>query len=190
MSKKNKHTEKQINRILQKRAEELAKEIKTQIQTGREVLSFRLGREWYGLNLDKFNAIVKDFEIISLPYQPAYARGIINLKGNIISVLDLKVLLELNKESDREEETDQYICILFFNELRIGFLIDEIGEILSVSKDKITPPLSTIDRLKMEYIEGEFKHGNLIITLLDMDNVLYSEIKTFVKEEEESLNHE
>ncbi|MDD3626912.1 MAG: chemotaxis protein CheW [bacterium] len=175
-------SEKEINNILSKRAEELAKEIKMEIQTGREILSFRLGREWYGLDLDKYNAIVREFEIISLPYALECSKGIINLKGNIIPVLDLKRLLELNQEE--EEGKEEYICIIFFSDIRIGFLIDEIGEIISVSKEKITPPLSTIDRLKIEYIEGEFKYDNQIITLLEIDNVLSSEIKTFHKPEE------
>ena len=181
-ARKKKFTDKEVNAILVRRAEELSKEIKMELQTGREILSFRLGREWYGLDLTKFNAIVKDFEIISLPYAPEYAKGIFNLKGNIISILDLKKLLELDPTEGKVEE--EYICIIFFRDIRLGFLIDEIGEIVSVTKDKITPPLSTIDRLKMEYIEGEFKYENIIITLLEINNVLNSEIKTFEKLEE------
>ena len=110
----------------------------------RQLVVFRLAQEWYGVEITKVKEVIKVEKITYLPSSPQYVAGIVNLRGNILSVTDLKRILGLPHEE--LTETTRIVAI----EPRImetGLLVDEISEAIEVPVSKIEPPLSSgLDR--------------------------------------------
>ena len=138
------------------------------------LLLFKINNEYYAINLNETSGIIEDFKIVKIPYTPEYISGVINMKGNIVSVIDIRKILWLEQPSSRIKHM---ICIVKFDKLRIGILIDTIFNIIEISEKQVQPPLSTIEKVKREYVIGQIEVEGKIATLLDIRNALKTEVK-------------
>lgn len=118
------------------------------------VVVFSLDKEWYGIKIENVSEIIKLSRIFSIPQALDYILGVINLRGEILPVLDLRRLFN-TVVSPFTSETR--ILIVEADDVRLAFLVDGVSEVIEVSMSKIDTPLSTLDRLKTEYIYGEIK---------------------------------
>ena len=134
-----------------------------------QILSFSLADEWYGIRINLLREIVRYSEVTPVPFTPDYLAGIINLRGTIIPIVDLKKVFGLEtKEPDRETR----ILILKQGEMEVGIEADAIAEVLEVPVDSIEPPLSTMEKIKAEFIEGEIQLERGILILLNAPAVI------------------
>lgn len=123
------------------------------------VVVFFLDKEWYGIKIENVSEIIKLSKIFSIPQALDYILGVINLRGEILPVLDLRKLFN-TLGSPFTSETR--ILIVEADDIRLALLVDGVSEVIEVSMSKIDTPLSTLDRIKTEYIYGEIKINDVI----------------------------
>jgi purine-binding chemotaxis protein CheW len=134
-----------------------------------QFIVFRLAREWYGVEITKVKEIIKAWKITYLPSSPEHIAGIVNLRGNILSVTDLKTIFTLSHEEPTEKTR---IIAIESGILETGLLVDEVVDSIKVPVSKIEPALLTIPAEKGQYIEGQCKVDNKLIALISVEKIL------------------
>ncbi len=140
---------------------------------GGKYLTFALGKEEYGLEILKVREIFGYMEITAIPRTPSYVRGVINLRGQVMAVVDLRA--KFNMETvERTEQT----CIIVVEihrggrKICTGMIVDHVSEVLDVPGDKIEDPPSFGSSVDSDFILGMGKIGDSVKILLDIDKVL------------------
>ena len=140
-------------------------------------LTFELDGEEYGLEILKVKEIIGIMNITSVPQTPGYVKGVINLRGKVIPVIDLrlKFAMEPLEYSDRT-------CIIIVDitgtsgkKVMVGIVVDSVSEVLNIKSDEIEDTPSFGSRLSTEYIMGMAKVKGGVKILLDIDQVLNAE---------------
>jgi purine-binding chemotaxis protein CheW len=139
-------------------------------------LTFTLAGEEYGIGILKIKEIIGMMPITSVPQTPAFVKGVINLRGKVIPVVDLRLKFEISA-IDYTERT----CIIVVEisgqsgAIKIGIVVDAVSEVLNIKAEDIenTPAFGT--RVNTDYILGMAKMGNSVKILLDIDKVLSSQ---------------
>lgn len=135
---------------------------------GGKYLTFKLADEEYGLEILKVREINGLTDITGVPQMPPYMKGVINLRGKIIPILDLRLKFGL-PEAERTEQT----CVIVVNVgLEIGILVDTVSEVLDIPSDHIEPPPVLDDQTDTGFILGMGKVGESVKILLNIDQVL------------------
>lgn len=129
-----------------------------------QVVIFTLGKEKYALETRLIHGIEKVMSITSVPKAPYYIRGLVNLRGNIISIVDLKAYL--NMDYVKEEEN---IIIVEINDERIGLLVDNVYEVVDISSEILEKISDSTGRIK-----GVINFKDYIVTLLEGELLLNS----------------
>ncbi len=136
-------------------------------------LTFRLGGEEYGLEILKVQEIIGIMDVTNVPRTPDFVRGVINLRGQVIPVVELRVKFGLPTEEDTERT-----CIIVVqvgdetDRVTMGILVDEVSEVLDVTGDQIEPAPSFGASVDTDFILGMGKVGETVVALLDADRVL------------------
>ena len=137
-----------------------------------ELATFYMGDALCGMDILKVQEINKLLEMTDVPQAPEYVKGIVNLRGQIVTVIDLGKKLGLSK-TDLGLET-RNIIVSSKNEY-IGLLVDRIGDVERTDWDKIEPPPANIGGVQGRYFEGVFKKENSLIGILNVEEVLKEE---------------
>jgi purine-binding chemotaxis protein CheW len=141
-------------------------------------LTFRLGHESYGLPVLKVREIIRLPDITSVPRMPNYVMGVINLRGKVVPVVDLRVKFLLSKA----ELTERTCVVVTQVELHskdkalMGLIVDAVEEVLSVPENEIEPPPDFGSKLSVDYLVGMAKIRGSVKTLLDIDKIMAGEI--------------
>ncbi len=127
-----------------------------------QIVIFSLAGELYGLYGAQAQAITSVSEITYIPGTADSILGVINVRGEIESVLDIKKVLGLGQT---EITNSSRLIISQAADIRSGFLVDNVQDIVEIPKSAVKPPLSTLDRLKGEYVLGEttYEESNVVI---------------------------
>lgn len=136
-------------------------------------LTFLLGQESYGLPVLKVREIIRIVSITPVPHMPPYVRGVINLRGKLVPVMDLRIRFELTVR-----EFTQSTCIVVAQVksaagiVHMGFVVDGVEEVLNLTQADIekTPDFGL--KVSTEYLPGMANVKNKVIALLDIDQVL------------------
>lgn len=140
-------------------------------------MTFQLAREEYGLEILKVREIIGLMEITRVPRTREFVRGVINLRGKVIPVVDLRLKFGMEKT----EATDQTViivvqCAVDGRPLTMGLLVDQVLEVLSIDAGQIEPaPSLAHAQLDEEFILGVGKHEKRIVFLLDIARILSSD---------------
>ncbi len=144
-------------------------------------MTFKLEDEEYGLRIQKVLEIIGVLDITRVPKTEAYIRGVINLRGKVIPVMDLRVKFDMT----RTEFTDQTVIIVIQGTLDdeqdiiIGVLVDEVLEVMDVQAKDIEKPSGFYQAsINMDFILGMGKIGERVVFLLDMDRIVHQTEKT------------
>jgi len=133
-----------------------------------QLVVFRLHREWYGVEITKVREVIKVGKITYLPSCPEHIAGIVNLRGYILSVTDLKPILGLPHEELAEKAR---IIAIESGIFETGFLVDEVVESLEVPVGKIEPVLLTLPGERAKYLEGQCKVNDKLIGIVNVERV-------------------
>ncbi|MGB2985629.1 MAG: chemotaxis protein CheW [Phycisphaerae bacterium] len=134
-------------------------------------LTFKLANEEYGVEILKVRELIGFMEITAVPQMPRYIKGVINLRGKVIPVVDLRLKFGL-EEIERTEQT----CIIVVDVGKeIGIVVDTVSEVLDIHRDNIEPPPSMGGSVDTTFILGMGKVGEEVKILLDIDKVLTDE---------------
>ncbi|MGZ3512449.1 MAG: chemotaxis protein CheW [Thermodesulfobacteriota bacterium] len=134
-----------------------------------QFIVFRLAREWYGVEISKVKEIIKVGKVTYLPSSPEHIAGIVSLRGNILSVTDLKAIFRLPYE---EPTGKTRIVAVESGIFDTGLLVDEVVESIEVPVSKIEPPLLTMPAEAGRCIEGQCWTGSKLIALLSVEKIL------------------
>ncbi len=136
------------------------------------LVSFTIGDNEYALDISEVQEVVRYQEITPLPRVPDYILGVINLRGKIIPIIDLgkRIGVESSKENSKK------IIIVKKNNELYGLLVDKVKGVLKVSGDEIEDVRYGDLRLSEKYIKGLIRKDNNIIIILNLDNILSSEV--------------
>jgi len=139
-------------------------------------LTFALGQEEYGLEILKVREIIGAMEITAIPRMPAHVRGVINLRGNVISVVDLRAKFHM-PPVERTEQT----CIIVVevdrtgSKFNTGIVVDRVLEVLEIPAENIAEPPAMGSGVATDFILGMGKVEGTVKILLDIDGVLNSD---------------
>ncbi len=135
-------------------------------------LTFVLGQEEYGLEILKVKEIIGLMEITRVPRMPDFVRGVINLRGRIIPVIDLRSRFGMPEQEDTRETC---IIVVDLDGVLMGVVVDRVSEVLDLSAEDIeeTPEFGTA--VDTAFITGMGKSGDRVIMLLDIGKVLLGE---------------
>ncbi len=134
-------------------------------------LTFALGGEEYGIEIRNVTEIIGIQNVTDLPDVPNYMKGVINLRGKVIPVIDVR--LRFNFE---EREYDERTCIIVvnINEIAVGLVVDSVSEVLDIPAGNIEPPGKIAQGIGSEYIQGFGKVDNQVKILLNTKQLLYT----------------
>ncbi|MCX5717326.1 MAG: chemotaxis protein CheW [Nitrospirae bacterium] len=138
---------------------------------------FKIGKQDFGVNISRVVEILKAQKIYFLPEQPDFISGVINVRGDVIPLLDLRKRFGVYTETEKCR-----IIVVRYEDEKIGLLVDEIDKIISFIPEEITVPPAMFKGLKTEYLTGLGKKEDRIIILLNIDTLLTSEEKIVLKE--------
>ncbi|TYQ16669.1 UNVERIFIED_CONTAM: purine-binding chemotaxis protein CheW [Acetivibrio alkalicellulosi] len=157
-------------------------------QEGGKFLSFLLEDEEYGISIHKVKEIIGIMDITAIPKTPEFIRGVINLRGKIIPVLDLRLKFGLN-----EMEYNQRTCIIvvevyFSGSSRLmGIIVDTVSEVVNIQKGEIEPPPQYDSRVEEGFLTGIGKIKDKVVLLLEIEKVLGSEDLVVLNEKQEAM---
>lgn len=131
-------------------------------------LTFCLGNEFYGIEIKYVTEIIGLQPITEIPEMPEYMKGIINLRGKIIPVMDVRLRF---RKHFREYNDRTCIVVIDIREISIGLIVDSVSEVISIPDEEIVVPPS-LTKEGNKYIKGIGKVGSDVKLLLDSDKLL------------------
>jgi len=134
-----------------------------------QVVGFRIGRETFGLPISIVREIVRVPEITSVPNAPDYIEGVINLRGRIIPVVDLRKRFG---EKTTEPSKKHRIVVVEMDGRRIGLLVNSASEVLKIPPSEIEAPHNVFQEGELNYITGVGKLRGRLVILLDLNRIL------------------
>ncbi len=152
------------------------------VRSSQKNLIFSLDSEKYGVPLSTVKEVIGMTNITPIPHVPEFFKGLINLRGKIISVIDLRLKLGLNSTGYKAKQTS--IIITDVNNLTIGTIVDDVEEVVGFSEDQIETDLDIASSIQREFIDGVAKaSNNALVLLLDIRKVLNEEELELIKKE-------
>jgi purine-binding chemotaxis protein CheW len=134
-------------------------------------LTFNIANEDYGIEISFIREIVGIQEITSLPELPVFLKGVINLRGVIIPVIDVRLRFGM-EEIDYEERT--CIIVVQIREVSFGLIVDSVSEVLSIEENLIDSPPGVRKDSKDYFLKGIAKVGDEVKIIVDIDRILSS----------------
>ncbi len=144
--------------------------------TEQKLLTFSLGSEGYGVSILKVKEIIGMLDITPVPRTPDFIKGVINLRGKIIPVMDLRIKFGMD-----EQEYNERTCIVVVeinikgSQRLLGVVVDMVSEVLTISSDQIEPPPEYGTVLEHNFILGIGKIKERVVIILDIDEVFICE---------------
>ncbi len=133
-----------------------------------QLVSFKIGNEEFGVDILKVQEIVLMMQITKMPNAPSFVEGVVNLRGRVIPVVDLRRRLGMeSKEADKSTR----IIVIELNKKTIGFIVDEVNEVLRIPGSITEPPPSMVAGINSDYITAVGKLEDRLLILLDLEKV-------------------
>lgn len=137
-----------------------------------QLVTCRVGGEEFAVDILSVQEIIRMVEITRVPKAPAFVEGVINLRGRIIPVLDLRRRLGIS-EADRTAQSR--IVVVTVRGRAVGLVVDSVSEVLRVPRSAIEPTPSLGTTAGAEFIQGVGRLGERLLTLLDLKRLLHNE---------------
>lgn len=144
----------------------------------KKYLTFLLGGEAYGIPVLKVREIIRMADITPVPRMPRYIKGVMNLRGKVIAVMDLRMKFELSQIEDTERTCTIVTDVRFMNGTcgLVGLIVDSVEEVVAIPEHDIEATPDFGSQLDTACILGIGKVGDEVKTLLDIDQILNSDI--------------
>jgi len=128
--------------------------------------TFKAGDRWLGIEVARVQEILRARPVTPVPLAPAVVAGLVNLRGQIVTAVDLRRRLEL---AEQEQERDPAQVVVHGAEGAVSLLVDEVGDVLEVAEDDFEPPPPTLTGAARELIVGAWKLPDRLLLALDVD---------------------
>ncbi len=140
-----------------------------------QVVSFHLGGEEYGVDISQVQEIIRMVDITHVPRAPHFMEGVINLRGQLIPIIDLRTRFSMPRT---EQTKSTRIVVTEIGNKRVGIVVDSVSEVLNIPIEQIEDAPDMIAGAGTDYIQGVGKVGEHLIILLDLTMVVNGEEKT------------
>ena len=157
-------------------------ENRVELEDSTNLVTFRLGSGEYAIDIMQAKEIIKMEKITLIPNAPDFVEGVINLRGNIIPIIDLKKRFNL-EETEGDKNTG--IIIVKIEDVDMGIIIDSISKVVSISNSDIQPPPPMLSGIGQKYIKGVGKLEDKLLVVLDLEKLFTTD-----EEEEETASAE
>ena len=133
-----------------------------------QLVTFFLGEEIYGVDILAVQEIIRLQSVTAMPQTMDYVLGVINLRGKVIPIIDLRKRFNL---PDTKETKDSRIIVVDINHTVMGIIVDGVSKVISIPKNTVEPPSPIIAGIDSSYIRGVGKLGNQLLILLDLTQI-------------------
>lgn len=140
-----------------------------------QVVSFHLGNEEYGVDISQVQEIIRMVEITHVPRAPHFMEGVINLRGQLIPIIDLRTRFSMERS---EHTKSTRIIVTEIGSKRVGIVVDSVSEVLNIPIEQVEGAPDMIAGVGTEYIQGVGKVNERLIILLDLTMVITGEEKS------------
>jgi purine-binding chemotaxis protein CheW len=130
---------------------------------------FKLGKEYYGIPIDNVLSIEKSGQTTRIPNTPKYIKGVVNLRGEVVPIINLRTKLGLKSE---DLDKNSRVVVVMVNDIVAGLIVDSSSEVLEIDRESIDKPPTTENNEFIEYISGIGKTLDRLIILLDLKKIL------------------
>jgi purine-binding chemotaxis protein CheW len=154
-------------------------EVESSASGERQIVAFSLGTETYGVDIASVREIIPIQRIVSVPRAPSFIEGIINLRGRVIPVLDLRKHFGFEQ---KKGDPNQRIVLVEAGSESIGVIVDAVSSVLRIPDDSVEAPASVIVGPEIEYINGIAKIDKDLVVLLDLTKIISDAEKKTLKE--------
>jgi purine-binding chemotaxis protein CheW len=138
-------------------------------EQSRQLVTFQLGEELYGINIMDVKEIVRVQSIRAIPNAPNYVEGIFNLRSEIIPIINLHKRFHLKKVLNSEEdELLSGFIIIDIDGMKLGVIIDRVSRVLTIEQNDIQPPPQMLSGIGAEYIQGVVRQEQGYLIILDI----------------------
>ena len=134
-----------------------------------QLVVFELANEFYGINIAMVESIIKMQAITQLPHTPPYVKGVTNLRGSVLPVIDLRIRFALDTHEDTRQTR---IMIVTMVNIKAGIIVDGVSEVLRISDENIEPLPPMINSIDSAFLKGIARLENRLIILLELSRVL------------------
>jgi purine-binding chemotaxis protein CheW len=139
-----------------------------------QLVSFNIGQEEFGIDILKVQEIIRLLSVTNVPNSPYYVDGVINLRGKVIPIIDLRTRLGLDR---KEHGKDTRIIVVELEGRTVGFVVDAVSEVLRIPRNITEPPPVLASGVDSSYITAVGKLEDRLLILLDLDKVLSTDDK-------------
>jgi purine-binding chemotaxis protein CheW len=135
-----------------------------------QLIIFKLGTEEYALSIDQIKEVVLTPRIAKMPQTPSYIKGVANIRGNIIAILDLEEKFGIDNSKNQPEFNSNYTLVIESETYKAGFLVKEVPNTLTITTSDIETASSFVQTTSLDEncIQGVVKSGERLIILIDM----------------------
>ncbi len=144
-----------------------------------QIVSFRLANEEYGIDIMNVQEIILVGQVTEMPQVPGYLRGLINLRGHVIPIVDLRVRLGLEAAAATEHTR---ILVLNLNNKTVGVVVDAVDEVLPVDSVELEPTPAGVSKAGEEFVAGLLKFKEKLLILLNLERIVEEEAATALSE--------
>jgi purine-binding chemotaxis protein CheW len=134
-----------------------------------QLVSFKIGNEEFGIDILKVQEIIRIMSITQVPNSPEAVEGVINLRGRVIPVIDLRIKLGMNRV---EHSSSTRVIVVEINNTTVGFIVDAVSEVLRIPQNITEPPPPIVAGINSEFLTAVGKLEDRLIILLDLERVL------------------
>lgn len=138
-----------------------------------QLVTFSIGEEEFGVNILKVQEIIRTMEITKVPRAPEFVEGVINLRGKVIPIIDLRRRFGL---APKAHDKNTRIIVIEINNIIVGFVVDAVSEVLRIPASTVEPPPPVVVAgVDSDYISGVGKLQDRLLIMLDLDKLLSNE---------------
>ena len=145
----------------------------------KQYVIFKLGNEEYGVDIMNVKEISEYKQSVKVPNTPKFVDGIINLRGDITPIVNLKKRFDLD---DKEVNSDTRIIVISIRNKQVGFVVDEASQVLRIREEDIEPAPDLVAGVDKKYITGVGKLQDKIVLLLDLEYILTDDEKDKIQQ--------
>lgn len=155
------------------------------VQDQAQLVVFQLAGEFYAVDIHQVREIIRMPEVTRVPRTPDFVEGVINLRGSVIPIIDLRKRFGMDAVEANDE---QRIVVVELEDKTLGVIVDAVTEVLRIERDKIEPPSPYIVSVDTQYIKGIARLEERLVILLDVARVLSTdEREALVRFEKEQV---
>jgi len=137
-----------------------------------KVVTFKVGDEEYAIDIMKIDSVSEMMKIMHLPGLPSFILGVSNLRGEVIPVINTRTKFSI---SEKENNLNDRIVVVYINDKKVGIVVDEVREVLTLTPEQISEPPSTVGGLKAKFISAIAKLEGRMLIILDIDKIINEE---------------